>query len=50
MLENFRVAEDMPIESDIVVTALDKVCMSFIDSLIYSIHSIFPIILFFVVT
>jgi preprotein translocase subunit SecA len=25
MLENFRVAEDMPIESDIVVTALDKV-------------------------
>ena len=25
MLENFRVAEDMPIESDIVVGALDKV-------------------------
>ena len=50
MLENFRVAEDMPIESDIVVTALDKVRMSFIDSLIYSILSIFyllPAILLF---
>ena len=27
LLENFRVAEDMPIESDLVVQALDKVQM-----------------------
>lgn len=27
MLENFRVAEDMPIESELVTQALDKVQM-----------------------
>ena len=25
MMENFRVSEDMPIESDLVVQALDKI-------------------------
>ena len=47
MLENFRVAEDMPIESDIVVTALDKVSTLDLLCTCYSCDSCFAILCHF---